>query len=318
MSARQIDPFVLDGYSQTIRSELLNISKLTDVPMLQDLCDYFLGSGGKHLRGALLMWINDLGPQPSTHAKDLAVIVELIHAATLLHDDVVDSSKKRRNQMTAHEKWGNTASILSGDYLYALAFKKISGLNDLYVIRLLADATTTIVEGEIKQLTYQNQLIDTKTYFELIHAKTAKLFELSTHIGAYLAGFTAHQYQALAEFGQQLGLAFQIIDDWLDYQPQILPDKNAGDDLRDHKATLPWILAYQQANNDDKKTLEQALKRGSEKDFVAVTSILAKTQALDKSHLQAQQIINQAKSIFNDLLPHHQMQLEQICQRILN
>ena len=236
---------------------------------------HHLLKGGKRFRALLLIHIAHLLGAQGAQARLLASIVELIHAATLLHDDVIDASAMRRLKKTAHKLWGNKASILVGDYIYAIAFKKIAELNDPKLVHALADATLFIVQGELKQWQQQKQDINEAAYYDTIDAKTATLFVLTTHLPAMITQQPQTTQEALKKLGHHLGMAYQLRDDDLDYagDPKQL-GKSIGDDFLEGKATLPYIYTLSQATKSEAAFLKQAREQKQPKDFPKVLDLM--------------------------------------------
>ena len=255
----------------------------TSVPLIGQISQYIIAAGGKRLRPALLLMVsNALGEQrPTKHT--LAAVVELIHTATLLHDDVVDESTLRRGRPTANESFGNPASVLVGDFLHTRSFQMMVEAGNMRILQVLSDATNVIAEGEVQQLINTHDAsLDEAGYLHVIRSKTAKLFEASTQIAAILAGANATIEAACATYGQALGTAFQIIDDVLDYDGDAAEmGKNLGDDLREGKCTLPLIIAMQRATPEDAQVVRKAIEQGSTEQLPSILSIVKRTGALD-------------------------------------
>lgn len=255
----------------------------TSVPLIGQISQYIIAAGGKRLRPALLLMVsNALGEQrPTKHT--LAAVVELIHTATLLHDDVVDESTLRRGRPTANESFGNPASVLVGDFLHTRSFQMMVEAGNMRILQVLSDATNVIAEGEVQQLINTHDAsLDEAGYLHVIRSKTAKLFEASTQIAAILAGANQRIEAACATYGQALGTAFQIIDDVLDYDGDATEmGKNLGDDLREGKCTLPLIIAMQRATPEDAKVVREAIEQGSTEQLPSILSIVKRTGALD-------------------------------------
>ena len=255
----------------------------TSVPLIGQISQYIIAAGGKRLRPALLLMVsNALGEQrPTKHT--LAAVVELIHTATLLHDDVVDESTLRRGRPTANESFGNPASVLVGDFLHTRSFQMMVEAGNMRILQVLSDATNVIAEGEVQQLINTHDAsLDEAGYLHVIRSKTAKLFEASTQIAAILAGANARVEAACATYGQALGTAFQIIDDVLDYDGNATEmGKNLGDDLREGKCTLPLIIAMQRATPEDAQVVREAIEQGSTEQLPSILSIVKRTGALD-------------------------------------
>ena len=255
----------------------------TSVPLIGQISQYIIAAGGKRLRPALLLMVsNALGEQrPTKHT--LAAVVELIHTATLLHDDVVDESTLRRGRPTANESFGNPASVLVGDFLHTRSFQMMVEAGNMRILQVLSDATNVIAEGEVQQLINTHDAsLDEAGYLHVIRSKTAKLFEASTQIAAILAEASPAVETACATYGQALGTAFQIIDDVLDYDGDAAEmGKNLGDDLREGKCTLPLIIAMQRATPEDAQVVRQAIEQGSAEQLPSILSIVKRTGALD-------------------------------------
>ena len=253
------------------------------VPLVSQVSRYIIGAGGKRLRPALLLLsAGALGCQ-DVQRFSLAAVVEFIHTATLLHDDVVDDSALRRGNATANETFGNPASVLVGDFLYSRAFQMMVEAGNMRIMAVLADATNVIAEGEVLQLmNMHNAELDEASYLQVIRSKTAKLFEASARVGAILAGASPAEEAACADYGQALGTAFQVIDDVLDYAGDSeVMGKSLGDDLREGKATLPLIAAMQRGTAPERALVRQAIEQGSEDQLGAVIEIVRRTGALD-------------------------------------
>lgn len=260
------------------------------VPLVGQVSKYIISAGGKRLRPALLLMVCGALGFKGAQRFNLAAVVEFIHTATLLHDDVVDDSSMRRGNATANETFGNPASVLVGDFLYSRAFQMMVDAQSMRVMEVLADATNIIAEGEVMQLmNMHNAGLDEAGYLQVIRSKTAKLFEASAQVGAILSGATAAQELACAEYGQALGTAFQVIDDVLDYTGDAaVMGKNLGDDLREGKATLPLIAAIQRGTTAEKATIQNAIENGDVSLLDAVIAIVKNTGSLDFARQAAQ------------------------------
>jgi octaprenyl-diphosphate synthase len=255
----------------------------SSVPLVGQVSRYIIAAGGKRLRPALLLLTCGALGYVGSQRFNLAAVVEFIHTATLLHDDVVDDSAMRRGNPTANESFGNPASVLVGDFLYSRAFQMMVDSQNMRIMEVLADATNVIAEGEVMQLmNMHNAELDEQAYLQVIRSKTAKLFEASARVGAILAGATADMEDACAEYGQALGTAFQVIDDVLDYtgNAKVL-GKNIGDDLREGKATLPLIAAMQRASSDERAIIKSAIESGDVHLLDEVVRIVKNTGALE-------------------------------------
>ncbi|MEY4712297.1 MAG: hypothetical protein RIS88_1747 [Pseudomonadota bacterium] len=253
------------------------------VPLVGQVARYIISAGGKRLRPALLLLVSGALGYQGTQRFNLAAVVEFIHTATLLHDDVVDDSTLRRGRATANEHFGNPASVLVGDFLYSRAFQMMLDARDMRIMEILAEATNVIAEGEVLQLTNMHDAsLDEEAYLRVIRSKTAKLFEASTRLAAVLASSPPEVEQACADYGQALGTAFQVIDDVLDYDGDAAEmGKNLGDDLREGKATLPLIAAMKRAAPANRDLIRVAIEQGSVDALEAIVGIVRETGALE-------------------------------------
>lgn len=233
----------------------------SDVVLINQMGSYIIGAGGKRLRPKLVLSSAMAQGYTGKCHIDVAAIIEFIHTATLLHDDVVDSSEMRRGKNTANAVWGNEAAVLVGDFLYSRAFEMMVDVGQMRVMEILAAATNTIAAGEVMQLLNIGEPdVDETQYMEVIKAKTAKLFEAAAQLGAVLAGGTAEVEQAMASYGANLGIAFQLVDDVLDYTASSEElGKNAGDDLAEGKPTLPVIYAMRDGDAQTRDLIKQVL-----------------------------------------------------------
>lgn len=275
----------------------------SQVPLINQISEYIIHSGGKRLRPALVLMSGDLacGVTPAHH--QLAVIIEFIHTATLLHDDVVDASDLRRGKSTANHVYGNPASVLVGDFLYSRAFQMMVKLQNMRVMEILADATNTISEGEVLQLlNVRNIGVSEQDYLQVIHFKTAKLFEAATRLGAVQCQANPEREEALANYGMHLGTAFQLIDDVLDLTGDSEKiGKTLGNDLAEGKVTLPMLYAIQQAPTAQAELVKQALLEGQVAHLEQVLEILHAVKAFDYVRSVAQkeaQLACQALDVF--------------------
>ncbi len=259
------------------------------VPLVGSVSQYIISAGGKRLRPALLLLCCGALGYTGTQRFNMAAVVEFIHTATLLHDDVVDESELRRGAPTANARFGNPASVLVGDFLYSRAFQMMVEAQSMRIMQVLADATNIISEGEVMQLmNMHNAALDEAGYLQVIRSKTAKLFEASARVGAILSGATPEQEDACAEYGQAMGTAFQVIDDVLDYAGDAaVMGKNLGDDLREGKTTLPLIAAMQRGTDAERATIQTAIETGDISMLDAVVAIVHKTGALDVAKASA-------------------------------
>ena len=270
----------------------------SDVILINQMGHYIVGSGGKRLRPMLLLLAaKALGTISNNHLL-MAAVIEFIHTATLLHDDVVDDSDLRRGKESANAVWGNAASVLVGDYLYSSAFEMMVRTGNMRVMEILSKTTTAIAEGEVLQLLNCNNPETTEQkYLEVIARKTAILFSAATKLAAVIAGAPAETEQGLALYGQHLGIAFQLIDDALDYKAsQDELGKNLGDDLAEGKPTLPLIYAIQNSNESEGKIIIDAIKNGDRDAFNDVYAIVQRTKAIDYTEQRADEEAQKAIS----------------------
>ena len=261
----------------------------SDVLLIRQVAEYIVGGGGKRLRPMLLLLSAGAFGYRGPHRHELAAVIEFIHTATLLHDDVVDESDLRRGQATANSLFGNAAAVLVGDFVYSRAFQMMVEVDSMRVLRVLADATNVIAEGEVMQLmSCHNPDIDETGYLAVIRCKTAKLFEAATRLGAILGGAARDLEDAMAEYGTRLGTAFQLIDDVLDYSgDQAVIGKNIGDDLAEGKPTLPLIYAIQHGSSEQARLVRRAIEHGGRDDLVAVIEAVRSSGALEYAREQA-------------------------------
>ena len=261
------------------------------VPLIGQVSRYILAAGGKRLRPALLLLTCGALGYRGEQRFNLAAVVEFIHTATLLHDDVVDDSALRRGNATANETFGNPASVLVGDFLYSRAFQMMVDAQNMRVMQVLADATNVIAEGEVLQLmNIHNAALDEAGYLQVIRSKTAKLFEASARVGAILANSSPAMEKACADYGRALGTAFQVIDDVLDYTGDAaVMGKTLGDDLREGKTTLPLIAAMQRGTSSQQAIIREAIETGGMAMLDQVIDIVQTTGALDVARLAAAQ-----------------------------
>lgn len=273
------------------------------VPLVGQVARYIISAGGKRIRPALLLLTCGALSYTGAQRHNLAAVVEFIHTATLLHDDVVDDSTLRRGRPTANESFGNPASVLVGDFLYSRAFQMMLDAGSMRVMHTLADATNVISEGEVLQLmNMHDAALDEDAYLRVIRSKTAKLFEASARLGAILADSSEAIESACAQYGQALGTAFQVIDDVLDYDGSAAEmGKNLGDDLREGKATLPLILAMQRGSSAQSQIVREAIETGSMERLAEIIAIVRDTGALQATRnaaaAEAQRAIDAAMQL---------------------
>ncbi|XEG73620.1 polyprenyl synthetase family protein [Pseudomonas sp. abacavir_1] len=253
------------------------------VPLVEKIGDYIISAGGKRLRPLLVLLSGKALGYSGDDLRLLAATIEFLHTSTLLHDDVVDASGLRRGRATANAQWGNAPSVLVGDFLYARSFEMMVELGSMPVMRIISQATRVIAEGEVLQLTKVRDASTTEeTYMEVIRGKTAMLFEASTHSAAAIAGATAEQAEALRQFGDALGIAFQLVDDLLDYRGDASTlGKNVGDDLAEGKPTLPLIATMRDGTPEQALLVRKAIQQGGSQDLEGIRAAVEAAGALD-------------------------------------
>ncbi|WP_424948326.1 polyprenyl synthetase family protein [Candidatus Spongiihabitans sp.] len=274
----------LDAVNNTIQWRLQS-----DIALINTLGAYIVKSGGKRLRPLILLLCARCCGYPGKDHVLLAAVIEFIHTATLLHDDVVDASATRRGQPTVNDVWGNEASVLVGDFLYSRAFEMMVETRNMAVMRILANTTNAIAEGEVLQLLNAHSP-DTseQQYMDTIHRKTAKLFESAAWLGGIIAGERTEICNAMASYGMHLGTAFQLVDDILDYSADSADlGKDIGDDLAEGKPTLPLIYALEHGNTQQKAIIAQSIENGKREKIAEILDIVQSTGALDYARAQA-------------------------------
>ena len=284
-------------------NELILKRLSSDVALINQIGAHIIHSGGKRLRPMIvLLAAKAMGYQGERHV-DLAAIIEFIHTATLLHDDVVDVSDKRRNQDTANAVWGNASSVLTGDFLYSRSFVMMVDVADMRVMQILATATNRIAEGEVLQLLNCNNPDTTEQeYREVILRKTAVLFEAGSRLGAVISGSGPEQEEAIADYGLHLGIAFQLVDDALDYTAKAEDlGKNLGDDLAEGKPTLPLIHAMQRGTEAQSAVIRQAIEEGGRDRIGEILTIIESTGAIAYTARLAQEEAALAKQALNKI-----------------
>lgn len=261
----------------------------SDIVLVRQVAEYIIQGGGKRLRPALVLLAAGALDYRGTHHHELAAVIEFIHTATLLHDDVVDGSDLRRGRDTANAIFGNSASVLVGDFLYSRAFQMMVAVDDMRVMRVLSDATNVIAEGEVLQLMNCHDAdVDEAGYLQVIRYKTAKLFEAAAQLGAIIGGGSAAVEQGMATYGIHLGTAFQLIDDVLDYSgAEVETGKHLGDDLAEGKPTLPLIFVLQHGNTEQAACVRRAIESGGRDDFPNVLAAIRATGALEYARSKA-------------------------------
>jgi octaprenyl-diphosphate synthase len=255
----------------------------SEVSLINAIGEHIINGGGKRLRPALVLLSSGIFGNIQTQHHELAAIVEFIHTATLLHDDVVDESAMRRGNSTANHLFGNAASVLVGDFLYSRAFQMMVKLQNMRVMQILSETTNIIAEGEVLQLlNIHNANVTEQEYLKVIHFKTAKLFEAATRLGAVISNANMQDENALAQYGMRLGTAFQLIDDVLDLSGDVNQiGKNLGDDLNEGKPTLPLLIAMHRGNAAEAATIRKAIQHGGLQELPAVLAAVKATDALN-------------------------------------
>lgn len=313
LTSERSSPDPTDAVLALIASDMVQVDAviqqrlISDVPLVSQISNYIISAGGKRIRPALLLLMSGALGCASSQKYELAAVVEFIHTATLLHDDVVDESTLRRGRPTANESFGNASSILVGDFLYSRAFQMMVECGSMRVMSILAEATNVIAAGEVLQLMNMHDAsLDEAAYVRVIRSKTAKLFEASARLAAVLAGSDATTEDACATYGQALGTAFQVIDDALDYEGNALKmGKNLGDDLKEGKVTLPLIIAMQRANSADAALIRRAIEQpdalGLERQLQEIRDVINRTDALQATHAAAKQESERAQAALHVL-----------------
>ena len=275
----------------------------SEVSLVSQIAEYIISAGGKRIRPVLVLLVaNAYGYRGAAH-HELAAVVEFIHTATLLHDDVVDESSMRRGRQTANAMFGNAASVLVGDFLYSRAFQMMVSLDNMRVMRILSDATNVIAEGEVLQLLNMHDPdVTEESYLKVIRSKTAKLFEAAAQLGALVGGANDAQIEAAGEYGRSLGTAFQLIDDVLDYAGDAAEiGKNVGDDLREGKPTLPLIYLMEHGTPAQRELVRKCIEHGDEAQFDAVLTAITQSGALEYTRRAAEEASRKAAAAIADL-----------------
>ncbi len=290
-----VAPVSLESIRAPIAEDLAQVDAVirrrldSDVALIRTVAGYIVAAGGKRLRPALVLLAAKAFGARGGARHELAAVIEFIHTATLLHDDVVDESSLRRGRKTANAEFGNAASVLVGDFLYSRAFQMIVEAGSLRIMKVLADATNVIAEGEVLQLLNVHDAdTDEESYLTVIRFKTAKLFEAATQVGAILGGASPEAERSLAEYGKHLGTAFQLIDDVLDYSGDLQETgKNLGDDLAEGKPTLPLIRVMRVGSESERELVRRAVEHGGKADLEAVLAAIHRVGALDYTRERA-------------------------------
>lgn len=303
MAAEHIYDTVADDFHRV--NKLITRRLSSNVPLVEKIAEHIIESGGKRLRPLLvLLTSRALGYERSDHLK-LAAVIEFLHTATLLHDDVVDTSDRRRGRETANARWGNAPSVLVGDFLYSRAFQMMVELDRMPVMDVLSNATAVIAEGEVLQLmNTRNPDLTEAQYMTVIHNKTAMLFEAASHSGALLADASTEQAQAMQAYGKHLGMAFQLVDDVLDYRGDAQAmGKNVGDDLAEGKTTLPLIQAMARSKPEDAALIRNAIRKGGLEQLEPILRLVEDSGALDDTLARAREEAAAANDALNALPP---------------
>lgn len=304
LSIEDSQALIATGMSRV--DELIRQRLASEVVLINQLSSYIIGSGGKRLRPQMVLMAAGacgLDPDTASHPVTVAAIIEFIHTSTLLHDDVVDASELRRGRDTANAVWGNEAAVLVGDFLYSRSFELMVEVQSLEVMGILASTTNRIAEGEVMQLlNVREPDISEEQYIQVIEAKTARLFQAATELGAVLAGESKDVQAALASYGMHLGTAFQIADDVLDYQSDSdTMGKNIGDDLAEGKTTLPLIYAMRDGSEAQAAIIADTIREGGLERLPEVLAIIGETRALERSMERANQSATRAIEALRDL-----------------
>ncbi|MBD3767498.1 MAG: polyprenyl synthetase family protein [Gammaproteobacteria bacterium] len=302
MSIDRIRACVADDLQATDQLILTRLS--SDVALINQIGHHIIQSGGKRVRPLMLLLAAKACGYQGTHHHTMAAVVEFIHTSTLLHDDVVDEADTRRGKATANANWGNAASVLVGDFLYSRSFQLMVEPQNLRILSIMAETTNVIAAGEVLQLlNCRDADTDSERYFQVIYRKTAKLFEASAQLGAVLALQDAAIESALACYGKELGNAYQLIDDVLDYSADESElGKALGKDLAEGKPTLPLILALARAEPEEQQLIRHAIEQGSDENLTQITSIIQRTGALTETQQQALAASDRAIAALSPLL----------------
>ncbi|HIG40373.1 MAG: polyprenyl synthetase family protein [bacterium] len=282
----------------------LIINRLSShVPLVEEISSYLIDAGGKRLRPLLVLLASKAAAYNGHQHINLATVIEFLHTAMLLHDDVVDESDLRRGRQTVNAAWGNAASVLVGDFLHSRAFEMMVEIGDMRIMTILSHATNTIAEGEVQQLTnVRNPDTTESSYMEVISRKTAMLFQAAAHSGAVIANATPEQEQGLKDYGLHLGLAFQLVDDVLDYEGSTQDlGKNVGDDLAEGKMTLPLIVARRNGDAVQQEFIRQAILNGGVENLIEIADIVKNTGGLEYTMDLANQEIEKAMDCLTHL-----------------
>ena len=303
-------------------NKIIKTSLGSDVPLIEQINNHITQKPGKRLRPLIsILTARVFEHKDNQHHLTLGAIIELIHTATLLHDDVIDESQLRRGQKTANNIWGNTASILTGDFLYSRSFQLMNEIGSLEVMSELADTSNQIAQGEMFQLSsIKNAGISIEHYFKVIKLKTAKLFEAASKLSAVISKQDEKIISHCANFGKYLGIAFQLVDDILDYSStDSQMGKSQGDDLREGKPTLPILIAIDKGSKEQQDIIKSAINNADESKLEIITDILKDTNSLELAKNQAKDFIIKAKAELKNLPQGEDLlSLNQICDLAIN
>lgn len=281
----------MDAVNAVIRRQLHS-----EVPLVNQIAEYIISAGGKRLRPVLVLLMARACGYTGDKHHELAAVIEFIHTATLLHDDVVDESSLRRGRQTANALFGNAASVLVGDFLYSRAFQMMVAVDNARVMQIVADATNVIAEGEVLQLlNMHNPDVSEESYLQVIRSKTAKLFEAAAQLGVLIADADDDVIEAAGEYGRSLGTAFQLIDDVLDYSGNASDiGKNVGDDLREGKPTLPLIYLMSHGTPEQRQLVRSCIENGDEQHFDEILAAITSSGALNYTRHEAEKAAQRA------------------------
>jgi octaprenyl-diphosphate synthase len=282
-------------------NNVIKKSLSSDIPIINQISNHIISSGGKRMRPTLHLLIAGMGGEISVTNHRISAIIEFIHTATLLHDDVVDQSAKRRNIKTANALFGNAASVLVGDFIYSRSFQMMVGINNMEIMNILSNTTNAISEGEVLQLlNSHNPDINEEQYFKVIEFKTAKLFEACGSLAGISNNNSAEEIESYSRLGLHFGIIFQLIDDILDYSGDASQiGKNIGDDLSEGKVTLPLIYAMENSNDIQCKLIKDAIKVGDISKLPDIIDIIEKTQSISKVQIKSEEHLNNIKIILD-------------------
>jgi len=301
----------LQAITQLVTADLLAVNETilqcleSHVEVIKQIGHYLINSGGKRIRPLVVLLCSRASHATGQSPISMAAIIEFIHTATLLHDDVVDGSKLRRGQPTANHVWDNSTAVLVGDFLYSRSFQMMVALNNMTSMRILADATNIIAEGEVLQLAHRHQPnVTQEQYLKVIHFKTATLFEAAASLGAVMGNQSAEVIKSMAHYGLQLGMAFQLADDVLDYQATNSAwGKNIGNDLAEGKATMPLIYAMKHAPQKQAQIIRTAIEKGSVEDIELIQEAIVSSGAIDYTFTVAKKAVQKAQDALTCLPP---------------